>query len=222
MASRSRYDSDEYRRIPLEITDRTLTDDERPRVWLHINRQRREWDAKEKEMVAFSLVNIVGRASAANMLNVTVRDLDKLVEIYQLAEKLTNLAEPGAALTWAREIKNINKNLLTPTVLETILRKINENEITSSKDVRKLRRVLRDPVAKERFLEGQSLARAMDILAPRPPSKAAGMAGDLEELIAALKRHSWTSLLEMRGDKRLLEQVDEAEKLLRDLRKVLA
>lgn len=213
---------DEYRRIPLEITDRTLTDDERLRVWLHINRQRREWDAKEKEMVAFGLVNIVGRASAANMLGVTVRDLDKLVEIYQLAEKLTNLAEPGAALTWAREIRNINKNLLTPTVLETILRKVNENEITSSKDVRKLRRVLRDPVAKERFLEGQSLARAMDGLAPRATSKAAGMAGDLEELIAALKRHSWTALLEMRGDKRLLEQVDEAEKLLRDLRKALA
>ena len=212
---------DEYRRIPLEITDRTLTKDERLRVWIHINSQRREWDTKEREMVAFSLVNIVGRASAANMLNVTVRDLDKFIEIYQLAEKLTNLAEPGAALTWAREIRNINKNLLTPTVLETILRKVNEHEITSSKDIRKLRRVLRDPVAKERFLEGQSLARALDGLAPRAPSKAAGMAGDLEELIAALKRHSWTALLEMRGDKRLLEQVDEAEKLLRDLKKVL-
>src|SRR5436190_1339004 len=97
---------EEYRRIPLEITDRTLTDDERLRVWIYIHRQRKEWDAKEKEMVAYGLVNIVGRASAANILGVTVRELDKLVDVYQLSEKLTNLPEPGSSITWAREIKS--------------------------------------------------------------------------------------------------------------------
>ena len=91
---------EEYRRIPLEITDRTLTDDERLRVWIYIHRQRKEWDAKEKEMVAYGLVDIVGRASAANILGVTVRELDKLVDIYQLSEKLTNLPEPGSSITW--------------------------------------------------------------------------------------------------------------------------
>src|SRR5256886_2854472 len=130
---------EEYRRIRLEITDRTLTDEERLRVWIYIHRQRKEWDAKEKEMVAYALVAIVGRASAANILGVTVRELDKLVEVYQLSERLTNLPEPGASITWAREIKNINKSLLTPSVLDTIVQKVNENEITNSKDIRKLR-----------------------------------------------------------------------------------
>src|SRR6266852_1486615 len=148
---------EQYRRIPVEVTDRTLTDDERLRVWIYIHRQRKEWDAKEKEMVAYGLVDIVGRASAANILGVTVRELDKLVDVYQLSERLTNLAEPGASITWAREIKNINKTLLTPTILDTIVQKVNDNEITNSKDVRKLRVVLRDPVAKQRFVEGQSL-----------------------------------------------------------------
>src|SRR6266576_3940907 len=148
---------EEYRRIPLEITDRTLTDDERLRVWIYIHRQRKEWDAKEKEMVAYGLVDIVGRASAANILGVTVRELDKLVDIYELSERLTNLPEPGASITWAREIKNINKTLLTPTILDAIVQKVNDNEITNSKDIRKLRDVLRDPVAKQRFVEGQSL-----------------------------------------------------------------
>src|SRR6266567_8904413 len=143
---------EEYRRIPMEITDRTLTDDERLRVWIYIHRQRKEWAAKEKEMVAYALVAIVGRASAANILGVTVRELDKLVEVYQLSEKLTNLAEPGASITWAREIKNINKSLLTPTILDTIVRKVNDNEITNSKDIRKLRVVLRDPVARQKFV----------------------------------------------------------------------
>ncbi len=212
---------EEYRRIPLEITDRTLTDDERLRVWIYIHRQRKEWDAKEKEMVAYGLVDIVGRASAANILGVTVRELDKLVDIYELSEKLTNLPEPGASITWAREIKNINKSLLTPTVLDTIVQKVNDHEITNSKEIRKLRVVLRDPVAKQKFVEGESLDAVMDALAPPEPAKKGTLAGEIEELTQALRRHSWTTLVDQRGDTDLLRQVEEAEKLLRDMRKVL-
>jgi len=210
---------EEYRRIPLEITDRTLTDDERLRVWIYIHRQRKEWDAKEKEMVAYGLVDIVGRASAANILGVTVRELDKLVDVYQLSEKLTNLPEPGASITWAREIKNINKSLLTPTILDTIVQKVNDNEITNSKDIRKLRVVLRDPVARQRFADGQSLETVMQAI--EPETQKGTLAGDIQQLTAALKRHSWTTLVENRGDERLLQQVEEAERLLKDLKKVL-
>src|SRR5438477_6882174 len=183
-----RQRKEEYRRIPLEITDRTLTDDERLRVWIYIHRQRKEWDAKEKEMVAYGLVDIVGRASAANILGVTVRELDKLVEIYQLSERLTNLPEPGASITWAREIKNINKTLLTPTILDAIVQKVNDNEITNSKDVRKLRVVLRDPVAKQRFVEGQSLDQVLESVAPQEQAQKGTLAGDIQQLTAALKR----------------------------------
>src|SRR2546428_240407 len=69
---------EQYRRLSVEITDRTLTDEERFRVWIYIHRQRKEWDAKEKEMVAYQLVTLVGRASGANILGITVRELDKL------------------------------------------------------------------------------------------------------------------------------------------------
>ena len=210
-----------YRQIPLEITDRTLTDDERLRVWIYIHRQRKEWDAKEKEMVAYGLVDIVGRASAANILGVTVRELDKLVDVYELSEKLTNLPEPGSSITWAREIKNINKTLLTPTVLDTIVQKVNDNEITNSKDIRKLRTVLRDPVAKQKFVDGESLSAVLDAVALLEDKKKSGLAGEIEQLTAALKRHSWTTLLENREDRQLLEQVEEAEKLLAALKKVL-
>jgi ParB family chromosome partitioning protein len=216
------HKKEQYRRIPLEITDRTLTDDERLRVWIYIHRQRKEWDTKEKEMVAYRLVDIVGRASAANILGTTVRALDKLVEIYELSEKLTNLPEPGASITWAREIKNINKSLLTPTVLDTIIRKVNDNELTNSKDVRRLRLVLRDPVAKQKFIDGESLDASANAVAPQPARKKGGLAGDIEELTQALKRHSWTTLLESTGDPHIIEQVEEAEKLLKDLKRVLS
>jgi len=215
------HKKDQFRRIPLEITDRTLTDDERLRVWIYIHRQRKEWDAKEKEMVAYGLVDIVGRASAANILGVTVRELDKLVDIYELSEKLTNLPEPGASITWAREIKNINKTLLTPTVLDTIVQKVNDQEITNSKDVRKLRVVLRDPVAREKFVQGDSLTSVLGVVSPPEPKKKTGLSGELQQLTTALKRHSWSTLLENGNDPELLEQVEEAERLLKALKKVL-
>lgn len=215
-----RQKKEEYRHIPLEITDRTLTDDERLRVWIYIHRQRKEWDAKEKEMVAYGLVDIVGRASAANILGVTVREIDKLVDIYELSEKLTNLPEPGASITWAREIKNINKTLLTPTVLDAVVKKVNENEITNSKDIRKLRVVLRDPVARQKFVDGQKLETVLDSVTPAKSEKGT-LTADIQELTAALKRHSWTALVEHRGDARLLEKVEEAERLLQELKKAL-
>ena len=67
-----------------------------------IYRQRKEWDAKEKEMVAYRLVDLMGRASAANVLGITVRELDKLVAVFELYEKFTSLRDPSAAITWAR------------------------------------------------------------------------------------------------------------------------
>jgi ParB family chromosome partitioning protein len=147
-------------------------------VWIYIHRQRKEWDAKEKEMVAYRLVDLVGRASAANILGITVRELDKLVEIYQLSEKLPNVREPGAAITWAREIKNINRHLLTPSVLDAIIQKINDRVITNSKDVRKLRTILKDPVAREHLLASDgTIAGALEKIDVPPPHKG-GLAGE--------------------------------------------
>src|SRR5713101_9274328 len=137
----------QFRTIPSEITDRTLTDDERIRVWVYIHRQRKEWDAKEKEMVAYRLVDLLGRASAANILGITVSALDKLVEIYELSEKFTRLREPGAAITWARELMGVSKKLLTPSITDAVVDKVNQKRITNSKDLRKLRSILPDPVA---------------------------------------------------------------------------
>src|SRR3954464_7302763 len=90
---------EQYRQIPVEVTDRTLTEEERLRAWIYIHRQRKEWDAKEKEMVAYRLVELVGRASAANILGVTVRELDNLVQVFEISERFSNLRDPSAAIT---------------------------------------------------------------------------------------------------------------------------
>ena len=211
-----------YRKIPAEVTDRTLTDEERLRVWIYIHRQRREWDTKEKEMVAYSLVDMVGRASAANILGITVRELDKLVEIYELSLKMTNLVEPGASITWAREIKNLNKKLLTPTVLDMVLKRVNEQRITNSKDIRKLRQILKDPVAKDNFLSTDgTIESALHTLSPAPSKKGQGLLGDIEQLSESLQRYPWTTLAALKGDQQVLRRLDETEKLIKELKKTL-
>jgi ParB family chromosome partitioning protein len=211
-----------YRYLPVEITERTLTDDERLRVWVYIHRQRKEWDAREKETVAYNLVDLVGRASAANILGITVRELDKLVEVYQLSEKLTGVAEPSAAITWAREINSLSKKLLTPTVRDTLIRRINEQEITNSKDVRKLRQILKDPVARDSFLDkGKSIDAAVLRVAPKPDPKAKGLAGDIEALNEAIQRQPWTELAKLKGDEELIAKIQDVERVLAELRSAL-
>src|SRR5438132_10515784 len=214
---------EQYRQVPVEVTDKTLSTDERLRAWIYIHRQRKEWDAKEKEMVAYRLVDLVGRASAANILGITVRELDKLVEIYELSEKLTNLPDPSTSITWAREIKNLNRKLLTSNVLDTVVRKVNNQEITNSKDVRKLRLVLRDPVAREHFLSDDgSVDSALLKLGPAPAKKRQGLAGDIQALADVIKGYPWTTLASLKGDPEVVRALDETEKLLKELKRALS
>jgi ParB family chromosome partitioning protein len=168
------------------------------------------------------LVDLVGRASAANILGITVSALDKLVEIYELSEKLGDLREPGSSITWAREIKNLNKKLVTPTVLDTIVKKINERKITNSKDIRQLRKILRDPVAKEEFLsESGEIQSALEKVAPEENKKGQGLSEEVASLVDAIKRQPWTAVERLKGDPDLLRNIEEAEKVFEALKKQL-
>jgi ParB family chromosome partitioning protein len=214
---------EEYRQIPVEITDRTLSDEERLRVWIYIHRQRKEWDTKEKEMVAYSLVDMVGRASAANILGITVRELDKLVDVFRLSERFSNLREPGAAITWARELMGVSKKLLTPSVIDAVVKKVNQKRITNSKELRKLRGILRDPVAKAHFLSDEGdVDSAMLRISPAQETKPNGFVAELDAAVDAIRRVPWTTLEGLKGKPDVLKQIDEAEALLRSLRKTLS
>lgn len=213
---------EQYRQIPIEVTDRTLSEDERLRVWIYIHRQRKEWDAKEKEMVAYRLVDLVGRASAANILGITVRELDKLVEVFELSERFSGLRDPSSAITWARELMGVSKKLLTPSAIDAVVSKVNQKRITNSKDLRKLRAILPDPVAREHFLKDEGdLESASLRLAPSKKEKK-GLSGELDAAVEAMKRVPWTSLAELKGDPDILKKIDDAEALLKSLRKTLS
>ncbi|GAB1716959.1 MAG: hypothetical protein NTAFB05_20010 [Nitrobacter sp.] len=215
---------DEYRQVPIEVTDRTLSEEDRLRVWIYIHRQRKEWDAKEKEMVAYRLVDLMGRASAANILGITVRELDKLVDVFELSEKFTSLRDPGAAITWARELMGVSKKLLTPSVVEAVLKKVNQKRITNSKDLRRLRAILPDPIAKAHFLAdaGDLESAALRLGTAKPAEKDVGLAGEIDAVVAAVKAVPWTTLQEMKGNAELLRKIDDAEAMFRSLRRALS
>ena len=84
-------------------------------------------------MVAYRLVDLMGRASAANILGISIRELEKLVEIYELSERFTSLRDPAAAITWARELMGLSKKLLTPGVVDAVIEKVNAKRVTNSK-----------------------------------------------------------------------------------------
>ena len=215
---------EQYRQVPVEITDRTLSDEERLRVWIYIHRQRKEWDAKEKEMVAYRLVELVGRASAANILGINVPELDKLVEVFQLSERFTNLREPGAAITWARELMGVSKKLLTPSIVDAVVEKVNQKRITNSKDLRKLRTILRDPVAKAHFVKSEGdLESASLRVAPIERKRGkSGLVGELDAVVTVMRTMPWTELEKLKGNAEVLKAIDEAKALLENLRKTLS
>lgn len=220
LAARGR---EQYRQIPVEVTDRTLTDDERLRMWIYIHRQRKEWDAREKEMVAYRLVELVGRAGAANILGISVRELDKLTEVFELSERFRGLRDPSAAITWARELMGVSKKLLTPSVIDAVVDKVSQKRITNSKDLRKLRAILPDPVARENFLSEQGdLETASLRIAPDRKEKGGGLSGELDAAVEAMKSVPWTALAELKGDPEILKKIDDAEALLKSLRKTLS
>lgn len=213
----------DYRQIPIEVTDRTLSEEDRLRVWIYIHRQRKEWDAKEKEMVAYRLVDMMGRTSAANILGVTVRELDKLVDVFELSEKFTSLRDPSAAITWSRELMGVSKKFLTPSVIEAVVKKVNQKRITNSKDLRKLRTILPDPVARAQFLsDAGDLESAMLRLSFVPKGPKSGLHGDLDAMVEAMKKAPFSTLQELKGDADILKKIDEAEILLRSLKGALS
>lgn len=212
----------QYRRVPVEITNRTLSDEERLRAWIYIHRQRREWDAREKEMVAYRLVDLVGPASAANILGITIRELDRLVRVYELSQRFVSLPGPSAAITWARELNGVNKALVTPEVVDAVVEKVKAKRITNSKDLRKLRSILRDPVARADFLSREGDIDSALLRQASPDPKSVGLVGELESAIKAMKGLPWTALAELKGDPDLLKRIDDAEALLGNLRKMLS
>ena len=117
----------------------------------------------------------------------------------------------------------VRKKLLSPTVVDAVVKKVNQKRVTNSKDLRKLRVILPDPVAREHFLSREGdLDSAMLRVRSTPGREKGGLASDLDAAVELMKRVPWTTLAELKGDRNILKSIDDAEALLKALRQALS
>jgi ParB family chromosome partitioning protein len=117
----------------------------------------------------------------------------------------------------------VSKKLLSPSVIDTVVAKVNQKRITNSKDLRKLRAILPDPVARDHFLRPEGdLESAMLRLKPPEKKLPADFLTELDAAVDAMTRVPWTALEKHKGDPEIIKKIDAAEALLRALRKALA
>ena len=104
-----------------------------------------------------------------------------------------------------------------------MISKVNQKRITNSKDLRKLRTILPDPVARDHFLSDEGdLKSAMMRLAPSTRKSEGGLSSELDAAVEAMKHIPWTALVELKGDPNILKKIDDAEALLKSLRMTLS
>lgn len=158
------------------------------------------------------------------ILGINSRDLDKLVEVFKLAERFTEGGKDiGAGIAWARELFGVSKKLLLPSVIDAVVDKVARKRITNSKDLRKLRKILPDPVARENFLtQDGDIDSAMLRLGGDPRKENGNLTSELEAVAESMKRVPWTALHELKNDPELLQKIDEVSNLLRSLRSTLS
>jgi ParB family chromosome partitioning protein len=115
----------------------------------------------------------------------------------------------------------VSKKLLVPTVVDAVVKKVNQKRITNSKDLRKLRSILPDPIAKAEFLSDSGDLESAQVRVRAPERKQAGLLIDLAAAVETMRNVPWTALQELKDDLDVLSRLDEAEKLLKSLRQAL-
>jgi len=212
-----------FRKLPVEICNRTLTEEERLRAWVSIHIHRKDWSVKEKERTAYRLVTIVDRAMAANLLGITIREVDKLVKTFELSDRMSSSPNPDASITYAREIISLPEYIRAEPLESAIVKKINNGIITSSKQIRDLRYILKNEAAKAVFLKEGSTIDEANAMLPGQEVYPVGenITVDLERFENLLKSYSWPMLAELKGKSPVLQRIQECKKLLESMEDII-
>ena len=217
----------EFSTIPAQIVNRSLSISERLRIWVSIHRQRKDWSAKEKEAVAYDLVKSVGLEEAQAILGVSMTEVRKLVDAMELSKRMPQDQEFSANISYAREIRSLAKPYRNDdNLVNCIIKRIDDGEITTSKSIRDLKRIFAEPAAKEVFLkEDSSLA---DAWATMPKPKPEGMSGrhgltqSVSTLLSYLKTLPAIEIDSLKKDASFISQIEQCESALKAIRKMVS
>ncbi|MCK4368860.1 MAG: ParB N-terminal domain-containing protein [Dehalococcoidales bacterium] len=217
----------EFAKIPSQIVNRPLNVSERLRIWVSIHRQRKDWSAKEKEAVAYDLVKSVGIEEAQAILGVSMTEVRKLIDAMELAQRMPQDQEFSAQISYAREIRSLAKPYRNDDELvNRIIKRIDDGEITTSKRIRDLKQIFKHPKALEVFKkEDTSLKDAWAVLPEPKPEGVSGREG-LTQSISNLLRYLETlpavEVDNLKKDSSFLEQLDQCQSALKSIRKMVS
>lgn len=217
--------ADYLKLVPCDVIKQQLSEKDRYILWVSIHKMRKEWMAMEKENAAMALIKLVGDpASAANILGVTVRQLSKFIDIYNLSLRMVKAVGPRA-ISYAREIMNLAAKLRTEEVVNAIVDKVNQGLIKDSVDIRQLRIILNNPEAREEFLKPKgTIASALTKIQQAGTSitKSAEFRDTLMQFRTIINNYPWREIKKWKGDKELLKEIDGCIQTLQDIKETLA
>lgn len=217
----------EFAKIPSQIVNRPLNVSERLRIWVSIHRQRKDWSAKEKEAVAYNLVKSVGIEEAQAILGVSMTEVRKLVDAMELTQRMPQDQEFAAQISYAREIRSLAKPYRNDDELvNRIIKRIADGEITTSKSIRDLKNLFREPAAREVFLkEDSSLDDAWAVLPKTSPEGMSGSNG-LRQSVSNLAQYLRTlpavEIDNLKRDANFLSGIEQCESALKTIRRMLS
>ncbi len=216
----------EFAKIPSQVVDRPLSVTERLRLWVSIHRQRKDWSAVEKERVAYDLVKAIGLEQTQSILGVSMIEVRKLVDTMDLAQQMPQDQEFAAQISYAREIRSLAKPYRSDEVVNRIIQRIGSGEITTSKSIRDLKQLFREPEAREVFLKkDSSLKDALAVLpktGPRAVSGSNGLKQSVSNLAQYLRTVPAVEIDSLKRDSNFLSQIEQCESALKTIRKMMS
>lgn len=216
-----------FAKIPSQIVDRPLNVSERLRIWVSIHRQRKDWSAKEKEAVAYDLVMVVGLEEAQAILGVSITEVRKLVDAMDLTKRMPQDQEFAAQISYAREIRSLAKPYRNDDELvNRIIKRIADGEITTSKSIRDLKQIFAEPTARDVFLKEDSSLKdawvALPKAKPEGPSGREGLMQSVSSLLHYLKTLPAVEIDSLKRDASFLSQIDQCQSALKSIQKMVS
>lgn len=204
--------------VPALVVHGPLSPEQRLRLLAHLHVHIVSWKPIGKEKVVNDLSKLLKENErVASIMGVTSGSIAKQREINELSMKFTK--KKRAAKSYARELASIRKGLVDDEVRDVTIKKVNEGIIKSPLQLRKLRRILPDPDAKEEYLkeetsieDAEKICRAKTIFR----EEGLGLPNLLSEFTLRLKSMTVDELMKYRGDSEAKESIKECLKLLQD------
>lgn len=205
--------------LPCDVIQQELTKEQRQRLWTYIHRTRKEWDAMVKEKMVLELVDLVGRRKTADILGVTITDVDRIVDALMLAERMEPVVGK-TAISYARETMGLRKRDRTSEAVDLIVDKVNKRLIVDPVEIRKLSKVLSHPEAKQEFKSPKgTIASALKKIPQEPeeigpPPMKKTFVDFITEMRTQLADYPWPELAEFKGDPIVLDAINSCMETL--------